>query len=191
MAWKPDYATLAEAKAYLRIGDTADDVQIALYITAASRAIDDYCGRQFGQVASAEERYFCPKYDRREQKYIVDIDDLQDTTGLAVSRGDDALSASDYELWPRNAASRGAPYTQIRVSNPGELTIDALWGWSAVPSSVKLATLIQVSRLAARRDSPYGIAGSPTEGSEMRLLATLDPDLKTSVRPFQRKWWVA
>lgn len=190
MAWKPDYATSAEVKSYLRIADTDDDVQIALYTTAASRAIDDHCGRQFGVVSAAEEREYEPTYDRYIRKYIVPIDDLMTTTGLVVT-GSEELTSDSYELWPLNAPSKGMPWTQLRVSTRCRLTVEALWGWTAVPTPIKLATLIQASRFAARRDSPYGVAGSPTEGSEVRLLASLDPDLKTSVRPFVRKWWAA
>jgi hypothetical protein len=65
------------------------------------------------------------------------------------------------------------------------------WGWPTVPTPAKVATMLQTARLAARRDSPFGIAGSPSEGSELRLLATLDPDLKTSLTAFRRDWWAA
>ena len=55
-----------------------------------------------------------------------------------------------------------------------------------VPTSL----YIQASRLAARRGSPWGIAGSPTDGNEIRLLAQLDPDFKTTLKPFIRKWFI-
>ena len=46
-----------------------------------------------------------------------------------------------------------------------------------VPSSVKLAVLLQASRWVKRREAPFGIAGSPEMGNELRLLAKLDPDV--------------
>lgn len=63
-----------------------------------------------------------------------------------------------------------------------EEAIDLACGTSTVqfdpcPASVKLATMIQGSRWAKRRDSPFGIAGSPEMGNEMRLLARIDPDV--------------
>ena len=71
-----------------------------------------------------------------------------------------------------------------------ELAITGLWGWPAVPTSVKVATLLQASRFAIRRDSPYGIAGSPSEGSELRLLAAVDPDVKVAIgKKYRREWW--
>lgn len=50
--------------------------------------------------------------------------------------------------------------------------------FNPVPSTIKLATLMQAGRWAKRRDAPFGIAGSPETGSEMRLLAKLDPDVE-------------
>ena len=60
---------------------------------------------------------------------------------------------------------------------------------SAVERAVKAGLFLQGARLAARRDSPFGISGSPSEQGEIRLLAQLDPDFKTSLKPLRREWW--
>lgn len=191
MAWKPDYVTSAEVKAYLHITDTDDDALVAIWATTASRAVDDFCGRQFGQVDTAEERTYDAAYDRHEGRYVAVVDDLQDVTGLAV-KDSGGTAVTGYVLGPLNAAAKGRPYERMTLTRGGRITVTALWGWSAVPVPVKQATLIQAARFAARRDSPYGIAGSPSEGGEMRLLATLDPDLKTALgRAYRRAWWAA
>lgn len=65
--------------------------------------------------------------------------------------------------------------------------VTAMWGWQEVPPTIKLATLIQASRLFARRHSPFGIAGNPEVG-QLRLLERLDADVVISVRPFARIW---
>lgn len=54
-----------------------------------------------------------------------------------------------------------------------------------IPPGVHVAALIQSSRLFHRKDSPYGIAGSPAEGSELRLLARLDPDVDALLSPYR------
>ncbi|WP_234820581.1 hypothetical protein [Mycolicibacterium goodii] len=54
-----------------------------------------------------------------------------------------------------------------------------------MPPAVKMATLIQASRLYARRHAPFGVAGNPEVG-QLRLLERLDVDLAVSVRPFAR-----
>lgn len=190
MTWAPDYVTSTQLKDYLRIGDNVDDVFVALWVTTVSRNVDDFCGRQFGQT-TAESRTYTPVWDRHLGAYVTEVDDLQDVTGLAiVDENGDAVT--DYDLEPVNAVKKGKPYERIlTTASTGKLTPTALWGWSAVPAAVKVGPLLQGARLAARRDSPFGIAGSPKEGSELRLLAQLDPDFRTSLKPLRRDWWAA
>lgn len=190
LGWAPDYVLLSELKTYLRVDDTDDDLMLELWITTASRAVDSYCGRQFGKVVSAEERTYTATYDRPAGQWGSYIDDLQDITGLALTDEDDD-AVTDYTLHPVNALVKGRPYTRLVLPAAGDYVISGIWGWSDVPTAVKNATLLQAARLAARRDSPFGVAGSPTEGSELRLLAALDPDLKTSLATYRRAWWAA
>lgn len=204
MAWAPDYATTAEARAYItRHSETVDDTEIALAITAASRAIDTAAGRQFGVVAAAEQRFYTARWDRRVMRWVVPVDDLMSVSNFAAitvdANGDTVGTVDDYVLEPRNAAAKGRPWTQMLIRPEStykptgardEVAVTALWGWTAVPTPVKNATLLQASRFFARRDSPYGIAGSPDEGSEMRLLARVDPDVAVMLGPYKR-WWAA
>ncbi len=205
MAWRPDYCSTDELRDFVRIGDTADDVQLRLAIAASSRAIDRAANRQFGRVASAVARYYTAAWDHRRRRWLVRIDDLMSTTGLVV--GFDlaetqtySSAVTDYQLGPVNAAADGRPWVELAV-RPSSLVqptaieagvrVTALWGWSAVPAPIKEACLLQASRLLSRRDSPYGVAGSPEAGNELRLLAKLDPDVAVAVRPFERVWGAA
>ncbi|MBW0117024.1 hypothetical protein [Pseudonocardia abyssalis] len=183
-----DYATTAELGAYLRITDDVDDVTLALAIAASSRAIDVASNREFGLTATPELRYYTANYDRRSSRYIVQIDDLMTADDLVVTK--DGVAVTDYTLAPRNAPAKGQPYTELWVSSAGEVEVTALWGWTEVPDAVKSACLMQASRLFARRDSPFGVAGSLDMGSEMRLLAKIDPDVEVTLRAF-RRWWGA
>jgi hypothetical protein len=199
VTWAPDYITLELLRRYLEIDDQSEDVFLQLWITTVSRNVDTATGRQFGKVATAEERYYEPLYDRMSGYWYAAIDDLQDLTGLVVeddrgtvhSPASSSTSTTGYQLLPRNAAAKGRPYERIRIgaSGPRELAITGLWGWNAQPAAVSTGMLLQANRLSARRKSPFGIAGSPATGSELRLLAKLDPDFETSLRPLQRKWW--
>jgi uncharacterized phiE125 gp8 family phage protein len=207
MAWAPDYITSAELKAYLRISHTDDDVEIALAVTAASRAVDLCCSlgrvaRQFG-VVSAQERFYTPEWDRRRRRWVIEIDDLMSTAGsdfqLQDVDGNDVGAIDSYILEPRNAAVKDRPWTRLVVKPDStytptgieyEAALTAPWGWTAVPSPVKQATKIQGSRFFARRNSPYGIAGSPDDGSEMRLLSRVDPDVSVSLGSYKR-WGAA
>jgi hypothetical protein len=58
MAWAPDYITAEQLAAYLRITDDDDDVELAIAVGAASRAIDNHTNRQFGKVDAAEQRLY-------------------------------------------------------------------------------------------------------------------------------------
>lgn len=192
MAWAPDYITAVDLKSYLRISDADDDAEIALAITAASRAVDRHTNRQFGLVAAPEARTYTARWDSDRCKWVVFIDDLMTEVGLSVLTD---AAVTDYSLQPSNADLNGTPWTQI-VLNAGGLgradgvTVTARFGWTAVPVSVKQATLLQASRFFKRRDAPFGVAGSPEIGSELRLLAKVDPDVAVVLGPYLR-WWSA
>lgn len=189
--WEPDYVTLAEAKAYLRIEDTDDDTMLGIWVTTASRAVDTFCHRQFGKVDAPEARTFTPVWDGYLGTHTLEIDDLSTSAGLGIVDGN-GLAVTGYVLGPANAPQRGKPYERMVLTGSGALVVTGVWGWASVPVAVKNATLLQTARFAARRDSPFGIAGSPAEGSEQRLLATLDPDVKVSLgSKYRREWWAA
>lgn len=217
MTWAPDYVTLTDMKPYEHIGgDTIDDTLLAVWITTASRAVDNYCGRQFGQVDAAEDRTYEAIFDSHIDCWVVQVDDLYDASGLTVT-DQGGQSITDFELGPLNATQKGKVYERVLLTRPVssgalagfwwpwpggysarthrprvKVTLNsAKWGWSSVPPAAKVATMLQTARLASRRDSPYGVAGSPSEGSELRLLASLDPDLKTSLSAFRRDWYAA
>lgn len=205
MPWAPDYVTLAELKAYLRIGDVDDDPELSPAIAAASRAVDQHCKRQFGLVTAAEQRFYTAGWDRRRKRWTATIDDLMTTTGLVISVPSTGafpaghIPTADVDLEPINAADKARPWTAIAVKAAAaikpttteyDLEVVASWGWTTVPVAIKQATLLQASRFFSRRTSPYGIAGSPELGSELRLLARVDPDVAVTLAPYER-WWAA
>lgn len=197
MAWAPDYVTVPDLAAYARIGDNVDDTQLGLAITAASRAVDRHTNRQFGLVAAPEQRFYTGEYDRRRGRWVIEIDDLMTVTGLVVTA--EAGTVDVFAKQPANAAAEGRPWTRLVVApesaaapngDEDEVSVTARWGWTAVPSTIVQATLLQASRLFTRRDAPFGVAGSPDAGSEMRLLAKVDPDVAVMLGSYIR-WWAA
>jgi hypothetical protein len=195
VVWAPDYCTSAELKSYLRIDDTADDAFIGLWITTVSRNVDDHCRRQFGQTTDAEARTYTPVWDRHLCAHVLVVDDVQDVTGLSVA-DENGTAVTGHTYDPVNAVKKGKPYERLLFGSAassftGDLTVTARWGWTAPPAAVKIGLFLQGARLAARRDSPFGISGSPSEQGEIRLMAQLDPDFKTSLKPLRRKWWAA
>lgn len=219
MTWRPTYVDLEVAKANLRIDadDETDDLFIEIVIEAASRAIDQATNRQFGNLSPAAARYYDglktappsrlwptvtaqgPWGDRQ----AVEVDDLMTTTDLAVAFDRDADGTfedviTDYDLWPWNAEADGRPWTHLvfrpTVSVPvGQraVQVTAEWGWLDVPQLVVQACLMQTNRWVKRREAPFGVAGSPDLGSELRLLAKLDPDVAVAVGVLKRPWAAA
>ncbi len=186
MAWAPDYVAVDDLATFVRITDNDDDAQLAPAIAAASRAIDRHCRRQFGLVAAPEARRYTVRC--RHGYLVADIDDLMTTTGLLVA----GQAVADPEFLPLNAAAEGRPWTTLEVDEAavddrGRVTITARWGWTTVPDTIVEACLLQASRVFARRGAPFGIAGSPDSGSEIRLLAKVDPDVAVSLEPYRRK----
>lgn len=97
---------------------------------------------------------------------VLRVDDIGSTSGLVIKIDDDndgsvadetALTSSDYQLRPLNAASMVQPesYNQIHLpawSSRGSwprgvlVSVTAVWGWPAVPEQIVSAT-IELTRL--------------------------------------------
>lgn len=176
--WAPIYVDEEELADFVRAG--ADNPYIATYGEAACRSVDGFCHRQFGQLPTAETWTY--ESHRAAQlpsgRWLLDIDDVADTSGFAVTV--DGVAVDDVEMWPDRAAAYRVPYTGITLpTRPrGKVGTTARFGWNAIPAAVTGAVWLQCNRWHTRRESPYGVAGSPSEGSEMRLTAVLDPDVR-------------
>lgn len=184
MPWAPDYVDRATVKSYLQIDSDDDDAFIDLWCSAASRNVDEHCLRQFGQV-EAEQRSYRGEYDRRCGRYVFHVDDLPTLDGFAIVDASDSPVTS-YDVEPVNALQRGRPIERVVCDTSGTLRMTAPWGWTDTPPSIKVGLLLMAARLAARRGAPFGTAGSPADGSEIRLLAKLDPDMITVLKPYRR-----
>lgn len=181
-----EYATSAELKVWMRIGvaDVVDDTAVALAVEAASRLIDNRCGRRF--YAATETRIM-----RTFNPEVCFVDDLLSITTLKQDLDGDGVfetlwAATDYSLHPRNAANHvpPAPYSEIRCTRNGtksfavrrdDIEIVGSWGFAAtVPPAIKQATLIQATVLFKRKDSPLGVAGASSFGQLIMMTGTLD-----------------
>ncbi len=200
MAIVNGYATLAEIKNSLRISDSIDDTQLEMAVESASRLIDGYAQRYFYNGGSATRVY------ATDNTFQVYIDDAQSLSQVKLSSLDDGiydvtLTASDYQLYPLNnvvGGLTGWPYTELTlagnylsanygfVTGSGRANVQMIgvWGWSATPTAIKQATIIQASRIYKRADSPLGVAGFGDLGV-MRVSSGLDPDVRQLVDPYR------
>jgi len=195
------YCTLSDLKTSLGIDDIQDDTSLEAAIMAASRMVDDYTGRFFykdGTTGAPVTRYYTA-----QDWWTTNVDDIIHISEIATDDNFDQLyttvwATSDYMVEPVNNPRRGWPWTRLLAIGayifpfnlPQSVRVKGVWGWSAVPNEVQMATKIQAARLFVRRQSPFGIAGSPDIGT-VRLGSRLDPDVEVLLRPFRKVSWMA
>lgn len=196
MALTNAYCTLSDLKTSLAIEDIQDDTALEAAIMTASRMVDDYTGRFFyrdGTSGSPVTRYYTA-----QDWYNCNVDDFISLSQIATDDNfdqtyDTVWTTSDYMVEPINNPRRGWPFTRLIAIGsyifpfnlPQSVRVQGVWGWSAIPNEIAMATKIQASRLFIRRQSPFGIAGTPEMGT-VRLSAKLDPDVEALIRPFKK-----
>lgn len=201
MALTNAYCTLSDLKTSLGIDDIQDDTSLEAAIMAASRMVDDYTGRFFykdGTTNAPVTRYYTA-----QDWWTTNVDDIIHINEIATDDNFDQLyttvwETSDYMVEPVNNPRRGWPWTRLLAIGayifpynlPQSVRVKGVWGWSSVPYEVQMATKLQASRLFVRRQSPFGIAGSPDIGT-VRLGSRLDPDVEVLLRPFRKVSWMA
>ena len=194
MAISNGYSTLAEVKAALRITDSIDDSLLEMAIESASRLVDAYCARSFYNAGTAS-RYFVADTD-----WLTYIDDAITITEIATDASADGTydvvwQADDYQLeplngrvdglvWPYNAIRAIGDYTFLIWGGEALVKVTATWGFSAIPTAIKQATIIQASRIFKRLDSPLGVLSSPDLGF-IRVGSRLDPDVSQLVESYR------
>jgi hypothetical protein len=195
MAVTNGYVSTDDVKNALGLGLaplTPDDAEIDQVVTSVSRSIDDYCGRFFYSVAgtvtfTADDYLFLPIGDWSSVSSVKTDENNDGTCEVTLTSG------TDYRL-ATNKVVPGWPYTAIQITSFGSHTLPlgvtegvqviGTRGWSAIPEPVKAAALLQSARVHARRQTPFGVAGSP-EGQIVRLLSRLDPDVELMLRPYR------
>jgi hypothetical protein len=202
------YATLEELRDWVgitRAEDTADDGKLALALDVATALIDNYTDRYFTADATVVAREYEPVDNR-----TVDISaGISTTTGLIVETDDNddgtyetTWASSDYRLEPTNAADDGRPWNRVvavgsrlfpvqTIRKFPAVRVTAKGGWTAVPVAIKQACLIQAAFIWGRKDSRFGVAGSPEFGNELRVETALDRTAQVLLEPYRRRWWVA
>ena len=196
MALTNAYCTLSDLKTSLAIEDIADDTALEAAILTASRMIDDYTGRFFykdGTNAAPVVRYYTA-----QDWYTCNVDDFVSLTQIATDDNFDQLyttiwQADDYMVEPVNNPRRGWPLSRLLAIDsyifpynlPQSVKVTGVWGWPSIPAEIAMATKLQASRLFIRRQSPFGIAGTPDLGT-VRLSSRLDPDVEALIRPFRK-----
>lgn len=191
----PDpYASLAQLKAELGIGDSARDTLLTRKLNAASLAVNGYTKRPdgFWLAAAATTRVFDLPGQLLDGKTVL-VDDIGSLTDLAIATGTSGAftAVTGYDTTVGNALAQGRAIETIYL--PGgwpawsgqQLQITARWGWPVVPADVVEATIIEAMRLYKRKDSPEGVIGSADWGA-IRM-SRVDPDFASLLQPYVRQ----
>lgn len=171
-------------------------------ITVASRAIDLYCGQEFGSATVASARTFPV-----DNQMSVLVDPFHTTTDLVVKTDSDddgtyetTWSSADYALGRfggRRANLLGSPYDCIIAVGshpfplgnlrPEALQVTAKWGWASTPLPVAEACEILTVELWKRKDTPFGISTASTvEFGPLRIGRDLYAQVAPLLAPFRR-----
>lgn len=199
--------SLQDVKDALRLVDDSDDNRLNLCIDAASRQIEYKLKyRRFWQDTVASARTYIAL-----SPFLCPVDDFMTTAGLIVQTdpyGDGSFAvtwaAADYQLEPLNGLLEGSPwpYTKIRavrsalfpvyggIAYPLPYTqalikVTAQWGWTAVPTPVRHAAIVQTISLFKAVDVPFG-ATAFGEVGVIRLKDSLHPTAAALLQPFDR-----
>lgn len=202
MAITNGYTTLTIIKAYLGITDTDDDTDLEGAVEAASRHIDQVCGRWF-YARTAETRYCTAEYSR-----VLSVDDLLTLTTLQTDEDGDGTyeitwAATDYNLVPYTATQQTPPkpYTEIETSDSGlyafprgirrGVKIVGDWGYCTEanqPPTLKRACLILAARIFQRKNAIFGVAGTSPLGLETIKPVPDDKDIVAMLTPLIKRF---
>jgi hypothetical protein len=168
--------------------DSADNATERGYaLNAANTWVPQYCNRSFDVAGSASARVFVP-----QSAEVLRIDDCTSIT--SISNNGATVSASAFQLEPLNgldAAGQARPYDVVRLTSGwwycdgrrATVSVNAAWGWAAVPAQVFEATLILAADLYSNRDKRYGIV-TTTEFAGVR--ARQNPVVTDLLAPFRK-----
>lgn len=166
-----DLTTVADVREYLQLptAQTDQNLFIQTLITQASIAIMRYAQREFAPAVTATARKF--PYARGGVINLAPYD-LRTVTSIEIDTDTDdetALTTDDYRLLPVTSPDGTYTSVQIRGYSLGpdssltdydryrEVTITGNWGFSAVPTDVKLAANIMVGWLLRQHSSMPGV----------------------------------
>ncbi len=187
------YATVAELKSWLGIGDAADDAVLGDCLDEASRDIEGDTHRVFYRSAAGTVRYYSAV-----RTDLVLLDDVVTISAVATDADGDrvyecAWTATDYDALPENAAADGLPFDRLAVAPGGQyafpggrkaVRVTGTFGWPAVPEMIRRACVLRAAWIFKRSGSPLGTSGTAELG--IMRVGRFDPDYDRLVQKFAR-----
>jgi hypothetical protein len=198
MARTDPYLTVAEFKERVNITTSAQDGAIETALKAASRQIDNFCGRTFTQ--SAEEARYLTALPWRGplvgSGVVLPTDEFVSLTEIATDDGSGAyatvIAAEDYRYLPLSAPAEGEPYTAVDLLNnlgwptgADAIRLTGIWGWPEVPAVIAEATHLTANRLRALWTAPFGSTGMGEMGGGLNMTTALSPLIREMLAPYR------
>ena len=126
-------------------------------IDSAEQYVAEYCDRRFESVTGQTREFLVTDWTD-----TLEVDDYQTITTLEIRKSKDANweEITDFVQHPIGSQTRGGliyPYTMVFYSDCfppirgySSVRIRADWGWTAIPKTIKRATVILAGIEAAR-----------------------------------------
>ena len=197
------YATVAELAAHLGLSDAitasgqmvdaSRNARYQLALDTASAMVDQDTGRVFTSSTAT-------KTLMSSGETLLLVPDLISVTTLKVDEDGDGvfeetLTTADYELISFNETHAGWPYQAVqRIDDVWPIPvwggrrklvqIAGTWGWSAVPTAIKQATILMAARQVARGNASLGVQSIPDLGGFG--IRNTDPDYVALIAPYRR-----
>lgn len=204
MADETRYGSVEELKAWLAedptqvldANDQSMDRMLGSLLDAASRRIDDDCGRIFYKQTATTRSFYPNRVGVIEVVDLLSVDSiLIDTDGDDVA--ETTLATTDYVLEPLTEESGigVARYQRIRAARNGgysfgyrwKVTVTGTWGYvdsqNRAPDSIRAAAVILASRWFMRRHAKFGRMVIPESGMT-ETLPVNDPDYAMLIQPY-------
>lgn len=166
---------------------SVNEAEATFALNAAESAVNEHCQRQFVVASTSSARSYTPACDGSDLLYIHDC-----TSVSSVSVNGSATT--NYQSEPLNLISwsgEARPIERLRSTggywffNRGipTVTVTAAWGWAAIPSAVKQATLVIAKDIYQQRNTTAGIVGVSDFGP---IRARLNPVALQLLAPYRR-----
>jgi len=198
-----DYITLDDLELHLGLPAGGEfDTKLLNVIASVSRWADAYCQRHFyqdGTTIAPVARLFDARDPCRLELGdtpvtiggVTVLSDLIEVTELATDDDADGTfetvwAPSEFQLLPLNSVPAqeigaiGRRFPSRCNERAGLVRVTGVWGWTAVPDTVRQACLIQCARIFKRKDSPEGVSGFDQFGV-IRVSGRLDPDVAANL----------
>lgn len=156
------YATLAQLKLYLDIGEDDDDVLLDDCLDRAETAIETYTNRCF--EATAGTKYYT--WDAVDGLWLWLDADLQELT--AIANGDSAgtaINVDDVTKWTGDSRNVGPPYNKLRLNDGSDsrwevdtdyyIEVTADWGYSAEPPNDIMQAAVRLAAYYYRQSDTF------------------------------------